>query len=592
MSATASGPRCAGTTRPRPSRATPPRSRAATTCSSAATFVAPGDGTRVPTINPATEEPLAEVAFAGPKDVARAVEAARAAAPGWAGAAAARARQVPVPHRAADPGARARAGGRRVARRRQADPRVARRRRPARRRALLLLRGLGGQAAVRARRPRARAARRRRPGRAVELPAADGGVEARAGARHRQHRGAQAGRDDAADRAAAGRDLPGGRAARRRGQHRHRRRERGRRARPLRASTRSPSPARPRSARRSSARWPAPAPGLTLELGGKSANIVFEDAALDQAVEGIIEGIFFNQGHVCCAGSRLLLQESVAEEVVRKLWARMERLRVGDPLDKNTDVGAINSAAQLARIEALVDEGEREGATRRSVACALPETGYWFPPTLFLDVAPANRIAVEEIFGPVVSVTTFRTPGRGGRAREQLRLRARRGRVDRQRLEGVRGGVRAARRRRVAEHLQPVRPDGRVRRLQGERVRPRGRPGRTAAVREADVSRVAGRQDVQALRGRRVRALGVRPQRRGGGRQRPARARARTCATRSRPRAARRPAGRRGPPTTAARCSTASPRRWSRAARSSATTSARPSTCSSTTRAGPTSSPP
>ncbi len=150
--------------------------------------------------------------------------------------------------------------------------------------------------------------------------------------------------------------------------------------------------------------------GLTLELGGKSANIVFEDAALDQAVEGIIEGIFFNQGHVCCAGSRLLLQESVAEEVTRKLWARMERLRVGDPLDKNTDVGAINSAAQLARIEALVGEGEREGATRRSVACALPETGYWFPPTLFENVAPANRIAVDEIFGPVVSVTTFRTP--------------------------------------------------------------------------------------------------------------------------------------------------------------------------------------
>ncbi|WP_272600343.1 aldehyde dehydrogenase family protein [Solirubrobacter phytolaccae] len=151
--------------------------------------------------------------------------------------------------------------------------------------------------------------------------------------------------------------------------------------------------------------------GLTLELGGKSANIVFEDAALDQAVEGIIEGIFFNQGHVCCAGSRLLLQESVAEEVVRKLWARMERLRVGDPLDKNTDVGAINSAEQLARITSMVEAGEREGATRRSVSCALPEAGYWFAPTMFLDVAPANRIAVEEIFGPVVSVTTFRSPG-------------------------------------------------------------------------------------------------------------------------------------------------------------------------------------
>ena len=220
--------------------------------------------------------------------------------------------------------------------------------------------------------------------------------------------------------------------------------------------------------------------GLTLELGGKSANIVFEDAALDQAVEGIIEGIFFNQGHVCCAGSRLLLQESVAEEVVRKLWARMERLRVGDPLDKNTDVGAINSAAQLARISELVDEGEREGATRRSITCALPETGYWFPPTLFLDVAPANRIAVEEIFGPGRVGDDVPDAQGGRRAREQLGLRARRRRVDGQRLEGVRGRERAAGRRRVAEHLQPLRPDGRVRRLQGERLRARGRAGRPA----------------------------------------------------------------------------------------------------------------
>jgi aldehyde dehydrogenase (NAD+) len=148
---------------------------------------------------------------------------------------------------------------------------------------------------------------------------------------------------------------------------------------------------------------------LTLELGGKSANIVFEDAALDQAVEGIVNGIFFNQGHVCCAGSRLLIQESVAETVVEKLWARMARLRVGDPLDKNTDVGAINSREQLERIEALVASGEEEGAVRRSVACELPERGYWFAPTLFTDVAPAHRIAAEEIFGPVVSVLTFRT---------------------------------------------------------------------------------------------------------------------------------------------------------------------------------------
>ncbi len=148
---------------------------------------------------------------------------------------------------------------------------------------------------------------------------------------------------------------------------------------------------------------------LTLELGGKSANIVFEDAALDQAVEGIVNGVFFNQGHVCCAGSRLLIQETVRDEVIAKLWRRMGRLRVGDPIDKNTDVGAINSAEQLARIETLVAAGEHEGALRRTVECELPERGYWFAPTLFTDVSPAHRIAVEEIFGPVVSVLTFRT---------------------------------------------------------------------------------------------------------------------------------------------------------------------------------------
>lgn len=149
--------------------------------------------------------------------------------------------------------------------------------------------------------------------------------------------------------------------------------------------------------------------GLTLELGGKSANLVFEDAAIDQAVEGIVQGIFFNQGHVCCAGSRLLIQESVADEVTSKLWDRMRLLRVGDPLDKNTDVGAINSGEQLERIEALVEAGVSEGAVRRSIACELPERGWWFAPTIFTDVAPAHRIAVEEIFGPVVSVLTFRT---------------------------------------------------------------------------------------------------------------------------------------------------------------------------------------
>ncbi len=149
---------------------------------------------------------------------------------------------------------------------------------------------------------------------------------------------------------------------------------------------------------------------LTLELGGKGANIVFEDAPVDEMIEGIIDGIFFNQGHVCCAGSRLLVQESVADEVLRRLIRRVDQLRVGDPLDKNTDVGAINSAAQLARIKELSDYGEVEGATRYTSTCVLPDKGYWFAPTVFADVSPSHRIAREEIFGPVLSVLTFRTP--------------------------------------------------------------------------------------------------------------------------------------------------------------------------------------
>jgi aldehyde dehydrogenase (NAD+) len=149
---------------------------------------------------------------------------------------------------------------------------------------------------------------------------------------------------------------------------------------------------------------------LTLELGGKAANIVFEDAPVDQAVEGIVNGIFFNQGHVCCAGSRLLLQESVADEVLDSLKRRMTRLRVGDPLDKNTDIGAINSAAQLAKIRELSEIGSEEGAERWSPPCQLPDRGYWFAPTIFTGVSQAHRIAREEIFGPVLSVLTFRTP--------------------------------------------------------------------------------------------------------------------------------------------------------------------------------------
>ena len=149
---------------------------------------------------------------------------------------------------------------------------------------------------------------------------------------------------------------------------------------------------------------------LTLELGGKAANVVFDDAPLDQAVEGIVNGIFFNQGHVCCAGSRLLVQESVADTVLDRLKRRLGTLRLGDPLDKNTDIGAVNSRQQLDKITELSAAGEQEGAQRWSPACSLPDRGYWFPPTVFSGVSQAHRIAQEEIFGPVLSVLTFRTP--------------------------------------------------------------------------------------------------------------------------------------------------------------------------------------
>jgi aldehyde dehydrogenase (NAD+) len=148
----------------------------------------------------------------------------------------------------------------------------------------------------------------------------------------------------------------------------------------------------------------------TLELGGKGANIVFDDSPIDQTVEGIVSGIFFNQGHVCCAGSRLLVQENVHDELIEKLKRRISQIRVGDPLDKNTDLGAINSAAQLARIKEISSSGDAEGAHRWSPECTLPEKGFWYPPTIFTGVTQANRIAQEEIFGPVLSVLTFRTP--------------------------------------------------------------------------------------------------------------------------------------------------------------------------------------
>ncbi|SEC07842.1 Acyl-CoA reductase [Paramicrobacterium humi] len=149
---------------------------------------------------------------------------------------------------------------------------------------------------------------------------------------------------------------------------------------------------------------------VTLELGGKAANIVFDDAPIDQAIEGVVNGIFFNQGHVCCAGSRLLVQESIHDEFIDRLKSRLSTLRLGDPLDKNTDIGAINSAEQLERIRTLSAAGEAEGATRWSPECELPSQGYWFAPTIFTGVSTSHRIAREEIFGPVLSVLSFRTP--------------------------------------------------------------------------------------------------------------------------------------------------------------------------------------
>lgn len=149
---------------------------------------------------------------------------------------------------------------------------------------------------------------------------------------------------------------------------------------------------------------------ITLELGGKGANLVFEDAAIDQAVEGIINGIFFNQGHVCCAGSRLLVQESIEEEVMQKLKLRMKSLKTGDPLDKNTDIGAINSKRQWDRISELVDEGVEDGAVKYQSDCKLPDKGFYYAPTLLSGVTQSHRVVKDEIFGPVLSVLTFRTP--------------------------------------------------------------------------------------------------------------------------------------------------------------------------------------
>ena len=228
---------------------------------------------------------------------------------------------------------------------------------------------------------------------------------------------------------------------------------------------------------------------LTLELGGKAANVIFDDAALDQAVEGIVNGIYFNQGHVCCAGSRLLVQESIYEPLVEKLKRRLTTLRVGDPLDKNTDVGAINSKMQLEKIKELVEAGKEEGAEIYQPPCRLPEKGYWFAPTVFTNVAQSYRIAQEEIFGPVLSVLTFRTPEEAVEKANNTPYGLSAGVWTEKGSRILWMAQQLERRRRLGEHVQPLRPDLAVRRLQGVRLRPRGRAARARAVPASSTAR-------------------------------------------------------------------------------------------------------
>ena len=238
---------------------------------------------------------------------------------------------------------------------------------------------------------------------------------------------------------------------------------------------------------------------LTLELGGKAANIVFDDAPLDQAVEGIVNGIYFNQGEVCCAGSRLLAQESIVGPLVEKLKDRLATIRVGDPLDKNTDVGAINSKSQLEKITELVESGVDEGADLYQPACDLPERGYYFRPTLFTNVAQSHRIAREEIFGPVLSVLTFRTPDEAVEKANNTPYGLSAGIWTDKGSPDPRHGHEDEGRRRVGEHLQPIRPDIAVRRLQGIGLRSRGRPPRTPRVRPVGGPLMARREVAVAV---------------------------------------------------------------------------------------------
>ncbi len=221
---------------------------------------------------------------------------------------------------------------------------------------------------------------------------------------------------------------------------------------------------------------------VTLELGGKGANIVFDDAPIDQAVEGIVTGIFFNQGQVCCAGSRLLVQESVQDELLDALKRRLSTLRLGDPLDKNTDIGAINSAEQLARITALAETGEAEGAERWSAPCDLPSSGYWFAPTLFTGVTQAHTVAARRDLRPGAVGAVVPYARRGRRQGQQHPVRPVGRHLDGEGVADPRGRRQAPGGCRLGQHVQQVRPDLALRRLQGVGLRPRRRPPRPGGV--------------------------------------------------------------------------------------------------------------
>ncbi len=431
------------------------------------------DGSTFVTVDPATEEPLAHVARATPVDIDKAVRAARRAQRRVVGAAVrSGAGQVPVPDRAHPAGAQPRVRGPRIDGLGQADQGEPRRRRAARGGPLLVLRGLGGQARLRVPGARRPAAWRRRPDHPVELPAADARVEDRAGARGRQHRGPEAGLDDAALGPALRRGLPAGGPAAGRRQHRAgARRGRACRSSPIRASTRSRSPVRPRSARKIAARrrrhGQGAHPGARRQ--GRQHRVRRRPARPGHRGH--------RQRHLLQPGRGLLRRFAPARPGVdrrdRSSTSSRTACRRSASATRSTRTptsGPSTRRDQLEKITELVASGVAEGAELYQPACDLPERGYFFRPTLFTNVAQSHRIAREEIFGPVLSVLTFRTPDEAVEKANNTAVRPVRRGLDGQGQPDPRDGVGAEGRRRLGQHVQPLRPDVAVRRLQGVRA--------------------------------------------------------------------------------------------------------------------------